>query len=194
MHRLVALDFFIEDRYYDRLLKLNETLAAEESELGLENWLSGRSMELLKTRREKSGARPARPPASLAEIPLVVQRKLARQGTYLHVFLRHPDPRIALETLRFIDTPAKAEAVLKLKALSPDVVARLAATEDLFTSHGARIALLAHPRVTVAAVQKHVRHIRPEDMERLTTLKDTSPEVARFLRNQLARLRPASAS
>lgn len=189
LERAARFEFAVEDGYYRRLMQLAETLARAEAALGSESSYPRQAAELLKRRKDLAGAQPTRPPASFADIPLTVQRKLARQGLYVNLFVRHPDPRIAMETLRFIDNPVKAEAVAKLPTANRLVIAEIAKRDELLKTYGARLALLAHPRASIEAAQKYASFLKPEDLEQLTRRKSINPEIAVYLRETLTRQR-----
>ena len=190
LERAARFEFAVEDGYFRKLMQLAETLGRAQSGLSIETQYPRQAAELLKRRKDLAGAQPTRPPSSFAEVPPAVQRKLARGGLYVNLFVRHPDPRIAMETLRFIDNPVKAEAVAKLPTANRLVIAEIAKRDELLRTHGARLALLAHPRVSLEAAQKYASLLKPEDLEQLTRRRSINPEIAVYLREQLTQRRP----
>jgi hypothetical protein len=181
-----GFEFFVEDDYFRKILALDEGVARCEARLGIADGCFRRLIEAFRKDKEATGLRGSRMPRSFVEVPLAVQRKLAREGFYVTLFVRHPHPKIALETLRHIKTPAAAEAVLQTRTASALVVGELAKREDLLTSYGSRLALVAHPRATLEAARRYVPHLRPGDLRRLAQSHDTSPEVGAYLRSRLA--------
>jgi len=190
LERAARFEFAVEDGYFRKLMQLAETLGRAQGGLSIETQYPRQAAELLKRRKDLAGAQPTRPPSSFAEVPPAVQRKLARGGLYVNLFVRHPDPRIAMETLRFIDNPVKAEAVAKLPTANRLVIAEIAKRDELLKTYGARLALLAHPRVSLEAAQKYASLLKPEDLEQLTRRKSINPEVAVYLREQLTQKHP----
>jgi hypothetical protein len=181
-----TFDFFVEDDYFRKILKLNERVEKEEARLKIEDAFFKRSLEAFKKEKQRAGSRKTRLPRSFTEIPLTVQRKLARDGHYLGLFIRHPHPKIALETLRFITTPGAAEVVVRTKTANSRLVEELARKEDLLTSYAARLALLANPHAPLRAALRYVSGIRAEDLRKLAGSHDVNPEIAAYLRGRVA--------
>jgi hypothetical protein len=185
LERAARFEFAVEDGYYRKLMRLAEALTRNEAVSSTGASYARQAATLLQRRKDLAGAQPTRPPTSFSGTPLSLQRKLARQGLYLNLFVRHPDPRVALETLRFIDNPVKAEAVAKLPTANRLVIAEIAKRDELLKTYGARLALLAHPRASLEAAQKYAAFLKPEDLEQLTRRKSLNPEIALYLRERL---------
>jgi hypothetical protein len=190
---LFDFEFFMEDEYFDRLMGLHTTIEGKENRVGIPIRVFRESLRLLREQKARLGPRRSAPP-SFVGIPLVVQRKLARDGVYLDLFAQHPDPRIALETVRFITTPTRAEQVVRLSNVNGRLLTELSKKEHLFGSYGASLALVSSPRANLRAVQRYIPMLRADDLRRLATSHDTNPEVAAFIRNQLQRHEQVSPS
>jgi hypothetical protein len=183
--RYFGFDFFVEDEYFRRILELNTGVERSEARFSIDNTLFKRSLEAFRKEKEGAGLRTTQLPRSFTQVPLAIQRKLAREGHYVSLFVSHPHPKIALETLRHIATPAAAEAVLLTRTANGRVVAELAKKEDLMGTYRARLALLSHPRAPLEAAQRYAPLMRIEDLRRLAAGHDASPEVGAYLRNRV---------
>jgi hypothetical protein len=190
LNTLFSFDFFMEDDYFQKILDLNAEIEREEARLGLENPMIRRSIQVLKEWKDKLGPQATRPP-SFSGIPLTLQRKLAREGLYLLVFVCHPNPKIALETVRFINTPGLAEQVARLSTVSGLVLLEITKREELFRTQAARMTLLSNPKAPIAAAQRFGPLLSRGELVRLSQSKDVNPEVAAWLRSHLAH-RPAA--
>jgi hypothetical protein len=180
-----AFGFFVEDEYFRKILDLNEAVERGEARFHIDNALFRRSLEAFRRDKEGGGLRTTQLPRSFTQVPLAIQRKLAREGHYVGLFVSHPHPKIALETLRHIGTTAAAEAVLLSRTANGRVVAELAKREDLMSSYRARLALLSHPKAPLEAAQRYAPLMRVEDLRRIAAGHDASPEVGAYLRNRL---------
>ena len=184
LNAFFAFDFFVEDDYFRKILGLNERVEKEEARLRIEDAFFKRSLEAFKKEKQRVGSRRTQLPRSFTAIPLTVQRKLARDGHYLGLFIRHPHPKIALETLRFITTPSAAEVVVRTKTANTRLVEEVARKEDLLTSYAARLALLANPHAPLRAAVRYVAGIRAEDLRKLAGSHDINPEIGAYLRGR----------
>jgi uncharacterized protein YecE (DUF72 family) len=180
-----TFDLFMEDDYFRRIIKLNEAVEREEARLKLQNPLFKQALETLEREKARIGPRKTQLPKSFTEIPQAVQRKLARDGYYIPLFIRHPNPKIALETARWVKTPAAAEAVFKTKAANRYLVVELAKQEDLFGTQTARLALLSNPHTPLQISQKYVPLMRVEELRKLAASREVSRELAAYLKNRI---------
>ena len=77
-------------------------------------------------------------------IPLVVLRRLARDGHFWTTLIAHPIAKIARETVPHVSTRDRALAVANNHRVNPEVLRGLGRKRDLFSTHSSRMALLAN--------------------------------------------------
>jgi len=183
LHRFVTLDFSFEDRYFVRLLKLHHAVEKQGRRLDIADAAFRERFDAFRREKERRGSRKTRLPGGLSKIPLTVQRKLAREGHYLELFISHPHPKIALETAPFIKTPGQAEAVLRVRTTNRRLVSELSSKRELFTSYRARLALLSNPHTPLAAGLEYLAHTREDDLKRLRANRDINPEIRSYLKS-----------
>jgi hypothetical protein len=184
LNRLFAFDFLVEDDYFQYVLEINESVERAEKRLGFEDPLIAQYVEILKAQKDEVGIRPTRPP-SFAGIPLTLQRKLAREGMHLMLFVRHPHPKVALETVRHINSSGRAQQVVELSNVNSLVLVEIARREELFRSAPARLALVGNPRTPLVAAQRYIPLLQLADLKRFASSHDVNPEVAAHIRNYL---------
>ena len=186
LNLLFSFDFFVEDDYFKKILRLNQLVEHEETRLGRQNALFKESMRLLKAQKAKVGARNTKAP-DFAGIPLTVQRKLARDGMYTQLFACHPDAKIALETLPFVNNPDRVAQVVRLSTINALLLSELAKRDDLFRTRAARMSLLANPKTPLRTVYGYIPLMAGTDLRKLAVSKDINPEIAVYLKRILQR-------
>ena len=187
--RFVTLDFSFEDQYFKRLMKLHHAVEKQGRRLDIVDHEASFRVRFDAFRREKErrGTRKTRLPRGLSTIPLTVQRKLAREGHYLELFIRHPHPKIALEAAPFIKTPGQAEAVLRIRTTNRRLVSELSSKRELFRSYRARLALLSNPHTPLSAGLEYFAQTPEEDLKRLRASRDINPEIRSYLKSHVVR-------
>jgi len=182
---LFSFDFFLEDDYFRKITGLNQVIAHEEERLGRPSYL-GDSVRRLQREKARVGEQKTRTPV-FDGIPLTVQRLLAREGFHTLLFTRHPDAKIALETLRHLRAPGLVERALRQPDINSMLLSELARRDDLVTTRAARLALLGNPHTPLRAVYGYVPLMSGEDLRRLAISKDINPDVAQHLTRLLQR-------
>jgi len=186
LNTLFTFDFFVEDEYFRKIISLNQLVEHQEALSGRPSAHFHQSIQLLKEQKRRVGEKAARSP-SFDRIPLTVQRMLAREGFYTQLFARHPDAKIALETLRFLNSPDKAAQALKFPNINTMLLSELAKRDHLFRTRAARIALISNPHTPLRAVYGYVPLMNGEDLRRLATSRDVNPEISEYLARLLQR-------
>ncbi len=185
IERFAPFQFFLEDNYYRKMMKLNELVEKREMLLQVENSVSKNSIETLKRDKDRVGSRQTYYPKRVFAIPLSVQRKMAREGHYFKLFVRHPHPKITLETMCFVTSPGMAEEVLKTKATNRWLILEICKKPDLLGSYKARMALLANPHTPLKAGLNYIPHVNGGDLRRLAANHDINPEIRAYLARRL---------
>lgn len=185
LNRFFGFDFFMEDHYFKRLLQLNESVEQHEARLGIENSFFRKSLVAFLKVKDRVGSKKTQLPKSFADIPLAVQRKLARDGHYLCLFIRHPHPKVALETLPYVSSTSRAEQVLRVKNANRQLIAEIAKRDELVTTYRARLALVSHPKTVLKIATKYIPQLRRADLTRLSQSRDINPEIRRYLKRHV---------
>ena len=136
----VKLNFFLEDSYFHKLSALLDYLAAKERVHHIHDGLLDGYIARMRTEKEKAGHVATEEP-TFDGIPLVVLRRLARDGHFWKTLIAHPIAKIARETVPHVSTRDRAMLVATNHRINPEVLRGLGRKRDLFydpqRAHGA---------------------------------------------------------
>ncbi|MCI0451547.1 MAG: hypothetical protein L0Z51_04035 [Candidatus Latescibacteria bacterium] len=176
----VKLNFFLEDSYFHKLSTLMDYLASKEKLHGINDGLLADYIARMRTEKAKAGSIPSEDP-SFDGIPLVVLRKLARDGHFWHVLITHPIAKIARETVAHVSTKDRALQIANNHRVNSEVLRGLGRKRELFSALPAKMALLSNPQTPIAVSMNYVSDLTLQDVEALLRRSTVHPE----LRNQL---------
>ncbi|HEX6790404.1 MAG TPA: hypothetical protein VF247_03760 [Candidatus Krumholzibacteria bacterium] len=177
----VKLNFFMEDDYFQKLSSLLDYLAAKERVHRIEDGVLDEYTTRIKSEKQKVGHLAGEAP-SFDGIPPVVLRRLARDGHYWSSLIVHPIAKIARETVPHVSTRDRALVVANNHRVNPEVLRGLGRKRDLFSSHSARMALLANPQTPVAVSMAYTADLTPADLDALLRRSTLHPELRTQLR------------
>lgn len=178
---LVKLNFFLEDDYFHKLSALLDYLAAKERAHRINDGLLNDYIARMKNEKDRAGSVAGEEP-SFDGIPLVVLRRLARDGHFWKTLIAHPIAKIARETVTHVSTRDRAMAVANNHRVNPEVLRGLGRKRDLFSPHSARMALLANPQTPVAVSMAYFSDLTAADVEALLRRATVHPELRTQLR------------
>lgn len=176
----VKLNFFLEDAYFYKLSTLLDYLASKEKLHGINDGLLADYIARMRAEKTKAGPVKSDDP-SFDGIPLVVLRKLARDGHFWHVLITHPIAKVARETVAHASTKDRALQVANNHRVNSEVLRGLGRKRELFSALPAKIALLSNPQTPIAVSMNYVSDLTLQDVESLLRRSTVHPE----LRNQL---------
>jgi len=179
----VKLNFFLEDSYFHKLSALLDYLAAKERAHLIHDGLLDGYISRMRAEKEKAGHIATEEP-TFDGIPLVVLRRLARDGHFWKTLIAHPIAKIARETVPHVSTRDRAMLVATNHRTNPEVLRGLGRKRDLFTTHSARMALLANPQTPVAVSMGYFSDLSASDVEALLRRSTVHPELRTQLRNK----------
>jgi predicted Ser/Thr protein kinase len=168
-----AVDPFHEDQYFGILMRMDAAVREGSRKAGLRVDLDSD----YRNRQEQfagGGQRPNRTPAGWTSVPLPVQRRIARSGTFLKHFSSHPVTAIAMECLPHLMKLEDITTHLENFSINRRLLEELAREKRFFRREGARYALLANPKTPVHIVSRYVRGLRKDFLRRLANSKDTN--------------------
>jgi hypothetical protein len=182
---LMRLDFFLEDAYFARLMSLFDYLEAKEKAHGIADGLMPTYIAHLQAQKQKAGTVTAQEP-SFEGIPLVVLRKLARDGHFWFLLSMHPIVKIARETVVHVNTPERALRVAQNHRSNQEVLRTVGKRRELFAGVSARLTLLANPRTPLAVSMDYVPDLTHHDVAALLRKSSVHPELRATLRGRYA--------
>jgi hypothetical protein len=177
----VKLNFFLEDDYFHKLSALLDYLAAKERAHHINDGLLNDYITRIRNEKQKAGSVAGEEP-SFDGVPLVVLRRLARDGHFWNTLIAHPIAKIARETVTHVSTRDRAMVVANNHRVNPEVLRGLGRKRDLFASHSARMALLANPQTPVAVSMGYFHDLNAADVDALLRRSTVHPELRTQLR------------
>lgn len=183
-------DFFVETGYFERLDDLLRLFTKKSETLGVTSGIFNEAIKFLEKKRMDQGAPNTRLPEQVKDLPLPVQRRLAGELAYLHIFVIHPDYRIAQETLRYINAE-NVERVL-YPEINKELMSRLLGREDLFLRQSALMAVLLHPNCDIGFAMPHLLRWQHNESERrrieqISRDSGANPSIKEYARQLLSR-------
>jgi hypothetical protein len=179
----VKLNFFLEDSYFYKLAALLDYLAVKEKSQGIEDGVLTQYIERVQREKDKVGSVPGEEP-SFDGIPLVVLRKIARDGHYWNVLVTHPIAKIAREVVPHVSTRDRALVIANNHRVNAEVLRGLGRRRELFNAFPARMALLTNPQTPVAVSMNYLSDLSLRDVEALLRRATLHPELRHILRSR----------
>lgn len=178
------LPFFMEDEYFEKMRTLIDYVVAKERIYKLEDGLLDRYVEHMEGEKDKIGTLRAQTP-SLTSIPPVVLRKLARDGHYWYELSMHPMFKIARETIRHINSQARALRIANNHSVNQDVLRTIGRNRSLYNTLPAKMALLGNPRTPPPVSLAYLMDLGRGDVEQLLRKSTVHPETRTHLQRRL---------
>jgi hypothetical protein len=176
---------FHEDLLFEPLLEVERHLRERADAAGLLDESYARALAVF----VGGGAHDEVQLEHLRDVPLPLQRKLAREGRFLHTFVCHVNDRIAMETVPHLLRLDDVTRFLRLPTLHRMVLVELAKRRRFFKKDIPKIALLAHPKTPAAMARAYIHVVPDEQLRQLSHNRHINPEVRRLI--QVALQRPA---
>ena len=183
---LTRLNFFLEDDYFVKIMALLDYLEAKEKMYKINDSTMREYTESLKSEKQRAGNVETEPPA-FDEIPLVILRKLARDGHFWDLLAMHPIVKIAKETIAHISTRDRAMVVASNHRVNQEVLRYVGKRRALFPTLLAKLTLLGNPRTPPGVSMEYLPDLGRNDIERLLRQPVVHPELRTVLRNQFNR-------
>jgi hypothetical protein len=183
---LTKLDFFLEDDYFAKMMSLLDYLEAKEKYYKIDDATMRQYTDALKKEKQRVGNVETDTPA-FDDIPLVILRKLARDGHFWELLAMHPIVKIAKETVPHIATRDRAMVVACNHRVNQEVLRDVGKRRSLFPTVRAKLTLLGNPRTPPGVSMECLADLSKVDMERLLRFPGLHPELRTMLRNQFNR-------
>lgn len=180
---LVKLNFFLEDGYFGKLSTVLDYVATKERLHGMTDDLLSSYIGRIRAEKDRAGSVQTVDPV-FDGIPLVVLRKLARDGHFWHVLVTHPVAKIAREIVPYVATRDRALAIARNHRVNPEVLRGLGRKRELFSRATARMALLSNPQTPVAVSMNYLSDLSFTDLEALLRRSTVHPELRLMLRSR----------
>jgi serine/threonine protein kinase len=186
LQRMFHEPCFSEDVVFEPLLDLDRSLRQRASEIG-----GGHPPESYADNVAAFTARGAidsAPPESMRDVPLPIQRKMAREGHFLTYFACHANERVAKEVLPHLLRQGDVLRFLRLSQIHRGVLVELARERRFFRKDAARLALLQNPRTPASTARVYLPLIPQEQIKQLSRNKHIGAEVRTLAQTFLDKL------
>ncbi|OGQ25949.1 MAG: hypothetical protein A2138_00645 [Deltaproteobacteria bacterium RBG_16_71_12] len=127
------------------------------------------------------GATETRPLESLMDVPLPIQRKLAREGHFVSFFVSHQNERVAKETLPHLLRLEDITPFLRINTIHRVLLTELAKRKRFFRKDAAKVALLQNPKTPALVARAFVPVVPGEQLRLLATNRHINPDVRRLI-------------
>jgi hypothetical protein len=177
------LSFFLEDHYFIRLLKLLDYLKAQEEIHKIDDSTMRNYIDELRGQKDRMGTSPSIEP-DFSGVPMVILRKIARDGHFWNLLASHPIVKISRETVPHINSRDRAMKAASNHTINPEVLRVIGRNRALFSTINAKIELLANPRTPPLTSLEYVPDMTRRDIEQLLRRAGIHPELRTRLRNR----------
>ena len=168
---------FHEDVLFEPLLELERGLRARADTAGVLDDSYVRAVAAF----VDVGAREDAPLDHLKDVPLPIQRKLAREGRFLTTFVCNNNERVAAETLPPLLRLDDVTRFLRLVTIHRVVLVELAKRRRFFKKDAPKLALLGNPKTPAAIARPFVSLLGAEQLRVLSTSRQINPDVRRLI-------------
>lgn len=171
-----AVPCFHEDLVFEPLLELEAELrrAAEAVSMPMAGLAT---FDALIADFRRRGITDSSPVDSLRDVPLPIQRKLARKGHLLSYFITHPNDRVALETVPHLMRREEVVAFLRLPKIHKLVLVALSKEDRFFRKEEPRMVLLQNPKTPAHVARRFVGFMSSGQLKLLVQNRHLSSEV-----------------
>jgi hypothetical protein len=174
-------NFFVEDRYFKRLYDLTMKFKKKARKDDLQV-IENASKRLERNIVEK-GNIPEISPKCLAELPLAVQRKLARSGEYLEFFCSSTNNFVAGEVYRYVHHN-NIEHFLHIIGINETLLSKLLHKTSLFIKRSAIYAALCHPKCNVEFASRYAAKLSYAQQKNIGCNPNANSGVKNYINNR----------
>jgi len=186
--RFFEVPSFHEDVVFDPLLELDRSLRVRCRDSGITTVAFGDYDELLAD-FVAEGETETEALEQMRDIPLAIQRKVAREGHFLDHFVSHPNERVAREALPHLLRRDDVIRFLRVPTIHRSVLTELSRHRRFFRKQAARLALLQNPKTPGQVARIYLPLIAHEQIRLLAKNKHVGADVRGLARAYLERLK-----
>ncbi len=176
-------DFFVEPGYFSRLNDLSMGFAVKAQKFNIDIEIIEDAKKKLDEDCLKRKTPPKTIPKCMHELPLAVQRKLAREGHHIEYFVIHNNPFIASEASRYINT-GNIDHFLTYPNINATLMNMLLHRRELFGNKSTIYAAIVHRKCTREFAMNHYKQLTPEEVKSLAINRDINPSVREFIKSR----------
>lgn len=179
-------DVFHEDVFFRMLVELDEWVRAEARRHHLLVDFDAQYVERFREFLAR-GVRKEQPIEGWGQVPLPIQRRLARAGHFIRHFACHPIEAIALECAPHIAALGNGMSFAVMPSINAKLLAAIAKEKHLWMTDEARFALVANPKTPPPIVLKYIGYLRRDLLTRLASSHECNSLARATAERMLAR-------
>ena len=160
------VDAFHERGYLQLVGRIEKHLREQAAGHGIDLLQDAEYRQRLQTFAAAPGV-AEQPIQAWSQVPLPVQRELARRGHFLRHFCCHQVDAVAVEVFPQLLRRDDIVEFLKILTINPRLLAQLAEEKQLFESDAAKFFLLANPRCPFHIIGKYMGYLTSESLTKL---------------------------
>lgn len=183
---LTKLDFFLEDEYFAKFMALIDYLEEKEKIFKIDDSTMNQYTDALKREKQRIGNVETTTP-DFDDVPMVILRKLARDGHFWELLAMHPIVKIAKEVVPHVASRERATVIACNHRVNQEVLRAIGKRRSLFPTLRAKLTLLGNPRTPPGVSMEYLTDLSKKDIERLLRQPGIHPELRTMLRNQFNR-------
>jgi hypothetical protein len=183
-------DFFVETGYFSRLNDLGMRFATKAKKLKIDIEIIEDAKKKLDEYREKRNRPLKTTPGFMHELPLAIQRKLAREGHHIEYFIIHTNPFIASEVNRYINS-SNIDRFLVFQNINGTLMKMLLRRKELFAKKSTVYAAMSHRKCTREFAVNHYHQLSPEELRSLADNPNINPAVRDLIKSILQKKQKA---
>jgi serine/threonine protein kinase len=177
------LAFFHEDVVFEPLLDVERVVRQRAAALGEVHQAYADALAAFTA----GGVTETKPLEHMRDVPLPIQRKLAREGHFLTYFISHSNDRVARETLPHLFRLEDITPYLRIATIHRVVLTELAKRRRFFRKEPPKLALLQNPKTPAIVARVFLPLVSQDQLRLLSTNKHINPDVRRLVTIALAR-------
>lgn len=177
-------DFFVEPGYFNRLNDLSMRFAAKAKKFNIDIEIIEDAKKKLDEYSRKREKPPKTIPKCMRELPLAIQRKLAREGHHIEYFVIHNNNFIAKEANRYINT-GNIDRFLAYPNINGTLMNMLLRRGELFVKKSTVYAAMVHRKCTREFAMNHYHRLPSEELKSLANNLYINSSVREFTKTML---------
>jgi hypothetical protein len=186
LKELFEIDVLHEDVFFRMLSELDRTVRESCRQQGLLIDFDAEYLERAKAFFSR-GVRKEIEMEEWSQVPLPIQRHLARAGHFTRHFACHPIDAIAMECLPHLMKMETGRPIAEMNAVNSRLLAELGKVRRLFLNDDARAALVRNPKTPAYIVLKYIGFVRRDALKKIAESREGNSFAREYAKKMLRR-------
>ncbi len=186
LKELFEIDVLHEDVFFRMLSELDRKVRESCRQHGLLVDFDAEYLERAKSFFSR-GVRKEMDMEEWSQVPLPIQRHLARAGHFTRHFACHPIDAIAMECLPHLMKMETGRPIAEMNAVNSRLLAELGKVRRLFLNDDARAALVRNPKTPAYIVMKYIGFVRRDALKKIAESREGNSFAREYAKKALKR-------